>query len=1094
MAIGAHALKAFAGEDKFLLGMLLMTVNNVVLYDYGDYYAYGTVIDREGKQHHTEVEFGDDEWDSIDDYSCSCSLYQRTHAMCEHIVATFLQANKLDEELSTRFPSARDGLESGESLQELDEFFEPEDTSDRLAGHLITSYAQSVYNKSLKPAEADQELARIECTLCYDQPYYSSLSSSKYLSLKIGSKKLYVVKNMYAFIEALKNEDILEVTKKYALRMSFDSFYPEYHPLLEFLIRSYNPLFENSYRSSAKKAFYLNEKSLDDFLTVMGESDIEFQTDGDIENWGKVRVKLQNPSIDLFLERSGSGFDLVLEPLDTVLEGLDHLYVYEDSQLYQATREYTLACKELLTDLTIYGSAHFASEDVPALFSSVIPTVRPYLNVAIDESAEKYVPDPLEINVYLDVSGEGVTAHMTFTYGDDTFDAFQEKYATQSLDIAREAQAESLISGYMGNILCSQGTLIQDDEASIYELLTHGISELQAIAEVHISGSLKSIRINPPAKVSVGVKIEGDLLHIDMDFEGLDYQELAEVLESYQSTKRYHRLRDGSFLPLEDDALAHIVELSETLALTQEDIERGTFSIEKNKALYLDAMLKKNEQLRYARDASFKEIIRKIQNVENSDFLVPERLREIMRNYQITGYRWLRTLHQLGFGGILADDMGLGKTLQALSLLQSLKDEGELGTSIVVCPASLVYNWKKEAEMFAPSLKVCTIVGSAAKRASIIETVADYDLVITSYDLVKRDIQKFDQQDFNYVILDEAQYIKNQATQSAKAVKLLKCNHRLALTGTPIENNLSELWSVFDFLMPGYLYKYAQFKRLFETPIAKKKDLKATEQLRALVRPFIMRRVKSDVLKELPEKIEQVRLAELGEKQQKAYLATLAQSKKELREKLNEAQPGQNRIHILAALTRLRQICCDPNLVFDNYDGESAKLSMCMDLINDCMQSGHRMLLFSQFTSMLGIIKRELEKAKIEYYVLDGSTPKLKRLEMVDQFNEGDVPIFLISLKAGGTGLNLTGADIVIHYDPWWNLSAQNQATDRTHRIGQTNQVQVFKLITDNTIEERILELQEAKAALADSIIQSGGNVFDALSSEELVALFEELK
>jgi SNF2 family DNA or RNA helicase len=387
---------------------------------------------------------------------------------------------------------------------------------------------------------------------------------------------------------------------------------------------------------------------------------------------------------------------------------------------------------------------------------------------------------------------------------------------------------------------------------------------------------------------------------------------------------------------------------------------------------------------------------------------------------------------------------------------------------------------------------VAAVAGNAAERLGQLKAWSQYDLLVTSYDLLRRDIEHYKDLDFNYVVLDEAQYIKNQNTQNAKAVKLLHGRTRLALTGTPIENSLAELWSIFDFLMPGYLYNYHKFCNKFEKPIAKDQNSRITERLRSLVRPFILRRLKNDVLKELPQKIESVQVASFDAEQSKLYLATFAQVKKDLSAGLADAGAGQSRIMVLAALTRMRQICCDPSLVFDGYKGGSAKLELCLELVQNCMESGHRMLLFSQFTSMLDILERELDKCKVKYYRLDGSTPKAERLKLVNAFNEGETPVFLISLKAGGTGLNLTGADVVIHYDPWWNLSAQNQATDRTHRIGQTNAVQVFKLIAKDTIEERIIELQQKKAQLADSVIQEGGNNIDAITGEELLALLDD--
>jgi SNF2 family DNA or RNA helicase len=452
--------------------------------------------------------------------------------------------------------------------------------------------------------------------------------------------------------------------------------------------------------------------------------------------------------------------------------------------------------------------------------------------------------------------------------------------------------------------------------------------------------------------------------------------------------------------------------------------------------------------------------------------------------------------------------MGLGKTIQVLALLQAAKDEAATNktaedktatgsaaaprTSIVVCPASLVLNWAEEALRFAPQLKVAPLICATRERHALIEKYEHYDLLVTSYHQLQRDIANYKDKQFRFAVLDEAQMIKNQNTHNAKAVKLLEANTCLALTGTPVENSLAELWSIFDFLMPGYLRNYNQFKKKYEMPVTKNHDELATERLRSLVRPFILRRLKGDVLKELPEKIETVLRVTFEPEQEKLYRATLAQAKKELAAKLAEATGGQGQIAILAALTRMRQICCNPALVYADYKGGSAKSDAAMELIENSIEGGHRMLLFSQFTSMLDLLEDQLDARGIRYLRLDGSTPKIARQSLVTEFNSGDAPLFLISLKAGGTGLNLTGADVVIHYDPWWNLSVQNQATDRAHRIGQEKRVQVFKLIASSTIEERILKLQEQKAELAETVIKEGGNAFESLKADDLLALFAD--
>lgn len=382
-------------------------------------------------------------------------------------------------------------------------------------------------------------------------------------------------------------------------------------------------------------------------------------------------------------------------------------------------------------------------------------------------------------------------------------------------------------------------------------------------------------------------------------------------------------------------------------------------------------------------------------------------------------------------------------------------------------------------------MQAVPVSGTQTERQLILEKQGDYDILVTSYDLLKRDIDQYDALKFDFQILDEAQYIKNHTTAASKAVKVIHSKTRLALTGTPIENRLSELWSIFDYLMPGFLYKYETFKKSFETPIVKNKDMAASERLRQMTAPFILRRLKKDVLRDLPEKLEEVRYAKPEKKQLDLYNGQLAHMQKLLKNQ-NEDDFNKNKLKVLAELTRIRQICCDPSLCFEDYNGGSAKREACMELIASAAESGHKMLVFSQFTSMLELLEKDLKASGLSWYKITGSTPKEERIRLVKAFNEDSVPVFLISLKAGGTGLNLTGADIVIHYDPWWNLAVQNQATDRAHRLGQTKTVTVYKLIMKDSIEEKILKLQEAKKDLADEILKGENGNLGSLSQEEL--------
>lgn len=447
-------------------------------------------------------------------------------------------------------------------------------------------------------------------------------------------------------------------------------------------------------------------------------------------------------------------------------------------------------------------------------------------------------------------------------------------------------------------------------------------------------------------------------------------------------------------------------------------------------------------------------------------------------------------LAECGFGGIMADDMGLGKTLQTIAFLATEYEKHGI-PSLVVAPTSLIFNWQAEFEKFMPDMKIKVVHGQPEERRKILQTAGEYQVLITSYGLIRRDLPYYAEHTFDYCIIDEAQHIKNPNTAGAKAVKSVRANGYFALTGTPIENNLTELWSIFDFVMPGYLLNRAKFRRLYEIPIVRHQERNALESLQRQIKPFVMRRLKKNVLKELPEKIESRVVCELNEEQKRLYMAYAAQAQAEVRRLEAEKGLGKSHIEILSLITRLRQLCCHPAMFIDDYDGGSGKLEALLELVESALQSGRRILIFSQFTSMLKMISKMLEKMEVEHFYLDGSVSSVKRLDMTYAFNHGMRDVFLISLKAGGTGLNLATADMVIHVDPWWNPAVENQATDRAHRIGQNKIVQVVKLVTRGTIEEKICRLQEKKQEMINAVVEDGEVMLSSMTMEEIQSLFE---
>lgn len=498
-------------------------------------------------------------------------------------------------------------------------------------------------------------------------------------------------------------------------------------------------------------------------------------------------------------------------------------------------------------------------------------------------------------------------------------------------------------------------------------------------------------------------------------------------------------------------------------------------------------------------DKGFQEFIHKIHNFrELPPLQVPADFKGELREYQKEGCNWLMFLREYGLAGILADDMGLGKTIQALTLMlkhyQNAK--ADRAPSLVVAPTSVVYNWLSEASKFTPSLKTALFLGR--DRGELLKQLSKESgpkpqVIFTTYGIIRRDYEQLKNIQFEFLVLDEAQNIKNPESVGAIAAKSIKAFHRLALSGTPVENRLKELWSLFDFLMPDFLGAYKDFNEVFERPIEAGLE-GAGQKLRKIVHPFILRRLKSQVEKELPARTDIVHLCELDDEQRSLYLDVLDECRAKVFPEVAMNGIKRSSFSVLAALLRLRQVCCDPSLLKDPGDkitDQSAKLDALINMIGEIVDEGHKILIFSQFVGMLTIIRKELEKIGYTYEYLDGQTPAKERLDRVEKFNNTpEIPIFLISLKAGGTGLNLTGADYVIHYDPWWNPAVENQATDRAHRIGQKRHVFNYKLITRGTVEEKILALQQKKKELADLVIGGDDSVAKELTQEDLEFLF----
>ena len=611
----------------------------------------------------------------------------------------------------------------------------------------------------------------------------------------------------------------------------------------------------------------------------------------------------------------------------------------------------------------------------------------------------------------------------------------------------------------------SKFKFIGEDE-DIYNLLSVRFKELLKEGKVYLTKDFKDIRLIKGKDLDYSFIEEDEGYYFKV--KGFTIKELNSALHDMKNKKGFYKTKNNNYLDLQDKTVIRILNILDSL-----DISDDNITIDKNNMLYINESLKNQGTAFDKGEETIKEIDKGLSNRKQRE--VPDDLNAKLRNYQVEGFNWLNEIANLKVGGILADEMGLGKTIQIIAFLLSQKGK----KSIVITPTSLIYNWRDEFKKFAPSLKVGIIHGDKKNRVVMMEK--DFDVIVTTYGLIKNDYEYYKEKEFDFCIIDEAQNIKNSKAQNTKYVKAIKAGCRIALSGTPMENNLMELWSIFDYIMPGYLLSEAKFKEKYL-----KEDM--YDELKELIKPFILRRLKKDVIDELPNKIEKKFMVEMEKNQKAVYQSYI----KEVRQKLYSGE--DNKITVFSYLTKLRQLCLDPSLILDDYVGRSAKIEAALNIVNMAIAENRKVLIFSQFTSVLQKLGDELSEKNIGYLYLDGSTKANKRVEMVKEFNESEeLKIFLISLKAGGTGLNLTSSDLVLHFDPWWNPAIEDQATDRAHRIGQQNIVEVIKLIAKDSVEENIIRLQEDKRELINKVISGeeiGSNVIGKLSRDEIIDLF----
>lgn len=1034
----------------------------------------------------------------IYDYSCSCAEGNSFRGPCVHAKA----------------------LQEAFARQQKAEHTPPVSTSPEIR-MMIREYT-------------NREVARIlgeeEREPVYLHPYLQIRRGEVLLEARIGREKRYIVKNLLEFAQAVHSGKRVEYGKGMAFEHVPSAFAPESRPFLDLLLEEADAYIRHyeGMRGHAglplpvMRALTLGSAARDRLFDLLEGKEVQTEDEKGAER--VCRVERKDPRFPVEVEARGDGIAVTVPSALTSFRGEQRLYLADGLHLFGCSELYTETMGVFLEQMEQGGrecgsrkekrELLVGSRDIPLFYARVLEGMEALGILQSPEiDWEKYRPEALKARFEFDSdSPDELRLRPTLSYGDFTFSPLADEHVPREIcrDVPAEFYISRLITRYFSYWEDKSGELvIRGDEEALYRVLSEGMPQFQEVGEVWLSESVRHLRVLPPPEVSMGVSLGGGWLDLKIETAGIDPAELLQVLSEYRQKKKYYRMKNGEFLQLSGGGLQALDSLTADLGLTKSEFQAGEAKIPAYRAFYLDSLSGDGRMKLFQRDEAYGMMVRDLKTAQSVSYAVPAVLEKTLREYQKIGYTWMRTLARYHFGGILADDMGLGKTLQVIALLTAFYQEkteqkaaGNEGSgselplpSLIVCPASLVYNWGQEFARFSPGIRVLLIAGTAKERQEQLEEQMRMEasegaqVIITSYDLLKRDRAAYLGRTFEYEIIDEAQVIKNAKTQGAKAVKEISANARFALTGTPVENRLSELWSIFDFLMPGFLYSYRKFRERYELPIVKNQDPEALTALRRMTGPFVLRRLKKDVLRELPGKEERIVYSAASGRQQKLYTASALKLKEAL---AGGAWSGNGKLEVLSQLMRLRQICCDPALCFEDYTGESAKLETCVSLIASASAAGHKILLFSQFASMLERIRERLLQEGISSHLLVGATPKEERSRMVQAFASDEVPVFLISLKAGGTGLNLTAADIVIHYDPWWNVAAQNQATDRAYRIGQEKPVTVYKLILKDTIEENLLKLQNAKLALAAQVVSEGMVSLGDLSQNELMELFEQ--
>ena len=1012
--------------------------------------------------------------------SCTCGFHNSMEP-CGHVwqLAKYVMDNNLEAPYE---------YEKDEDREEtIEKYFEKR-------SKIIQETINNEWFKEILKEDIIDKLSKIETSSLNLVPSieFDELHSSRnfpQIKFKIGRDKLYTIRDIYSqIIIAIKDKEFKNFGKELKVSMYYNAFTDFSKKQLDFIIKHSNDI--NQFK---KNMLDLNENNMDDFYNTYFDSPFaeiifeeeDFKTELVIEKNEKdyeiyLKNKFYNPKENKKDDTTKKSkwsyrFDYELPfTMKNFIVTKNKIYKYDKKNkifLYMNINEYEMKLfNKLARESLVLSEDKFF--EVFSFFQDKLEHFNiseEYLDLIKNYSNKKP-------KIYLDINSDG---HLIFKI--EYKNHFVNTNLTQIVGIF-EMLNPNIIENLKNYINSHQKvfeineTMIIDKKSEIDKFIEDIIPLLHTYADIYLSQSIKNFNKTRKINYSVGVKVTSNFLELDFSSTDLDKGEIIDILNQYRAKKKYYRLKKGEIILMDQEQLEFLDDFIKDFNIKDTDLKKGNIKIPNFRAHQLNVL--QNKYIDIEKDQDFNNLFE--QKIEE----IPAKYKKILREYQIVGVEWMLKLRSMNLGGILADDMGLGKTLQVITYLESVKRERPC---LIITPASLILNWENEFIKFNSSILTLSIYGDRKNREELLSNLKN-EVVITSYDYLKRDIDLYENIEFDTIILDEAQYIKNHKTKAAQAVKKINSEFKLALTGTPLENSLAEIWSIFDFLMNGYLFNYDYFYKNYERAIVLQAEKNVTERLKNMVEPFILRRLKKDVLKELPEKIEETYFVEMNQEEKNLYQANLVKINETLAQSIDV---NTNKIEVLAMLTKLRQICIDPRLLYEDISSSSSKINACIELIKKSIENKQRILLFSSFTTVLDLVAQECDNLSIPYFMLTGETNKVKRNQLVEDFQNEAVPLFLISLKAGGTGLNLTKASVVIHLDPWWNISAQNQATDRAHRIGQEDTVQVFNLITKNTIEEKILNLQNKKKELSDIFVENSKGSFSSLTKEELLDLFK---